>query len=353
MVSGSMRRVTGIVVGLIAAVAGFGPTAVAAASGSGIAYVTGSATSAPSVWVANGGGRHARRLGPGDLPVLSPDGRTIAASNEASSGHALILYPASGGAGRAYFNLAQVSADALTWSPDSRYLAVALSGVNVPSLTGYGLAIIDTKTGAETVIRKGVIYGASFAPGPSDKLVYARAVSLLGTAAVNLFTVAASGTGTTQITRDGRSANPVWGKRGIAFDHEQFRPGFAPIDQIWLMRPDGSHRTQITHTTVGPLVEGLVPLAFSADGTRLAAEFEGQDTSVGYSVSILNGHSTQLKVGNMAVSAWGISRSGRSVLISVGGFMQPPSQGRIEQIPFSGGHASLLIAHGAFPSWNL
>jgi Tol biopolymer transport system component len=348
-----MRRATGIVVGLLAAVAGSAPMAQASASRAGIAYITGSATSAPNVWVANGSGGHARKLGKGDVPLLSPNGRTVAASNEASSGHALILYPASGGAAKEYFNIAQVTANALAWSPDSRYLAVALSGVNVPSLTGYGLAIIDTKTGTEKVINNGVIYGASFAPGASDELVYARASSVSGTAATNLFTVAANGTGTKQITTDRRSANPVWGKRGIAFDHEKLRPGYAPIDQIWLMQPNGSHRKQITHTNVGLLVQGLVPLAFSADGTRLAAEFEGQDTSIGYSVSILTGHSTQLKVGNLAVSAWGISRSGRSVLISVGGFMQPPNQGKIEEIPFSGGHATLLIAHGNFPSWNL
>ncbi len=348
-----MRRATEITVGLLAVVAGFAPMADASASGAAIAYVTGSATSAPNVWVANGSGGHPRKLGKGDVPLLSPDGRTVAASNEASSGHALTLYPASGGAPSAsYFNIAKVTANALAWSPDSRYLAVALSGVNLPSLTGYGLAIIDTRTGTEKVITNGVIYGASFAPGASDELVYARASSMSATAATNLFTVAANGTGMKQVTTDGRSANPVWGKRGIAFDHEQLRPGYAPLDQIWLTLPNGSRRRQITHTSVGLLVEGLVPLAFSADGNRLAAEFEGQDTSIGYSVSILTGHSTQLKVGNLSVSAWGISRSGRSVLISVGGFMQPPNQGKIEQIPFSGGQPTLLIAHGNFPSWN-
>ena len=36
---------------------------------------------------------------------------------------------------------------------------------------------------------------------------------------------------------------------------------------------------KLTHVRVGPLVQGLVPLAFSADGARLLAEFEGEDTS--------------------------------------------------------------------------
>ena len=348
-----MRRATGLLVGLLAVLAGLASAGGASASGGAIAYVTGSATSVPSVSVADGSGGQARTLGKGTGPLLSPNGLTVAASNLASRGHALILYPADGEAPAAYFNITQVSAVALAWSPDSRYLAVALNGNNGPSLSGFGLAIIDTATGTEQLVAKGLIDGASFAPGASDTLVYARATSQSATAATNIFTVAATGTGTKQITTDGRSANPVWGQRGIAFDHEKLRKGVAPLDQIWLMQSDGSHRKQITHTHVDLLVQGLVLLAFSADGTRLAAEFEGEDTSIGYSVSILTGHATQLKVGNEAVSAWGISRSGRSVLISVGGFEQPSSHGQIERIPFSGGHPTRLIPHGDFPSWNL
>jgi hypothetical protein len=155
-----------------------------------------------------------------------------------------------------------------------------------------------------------------------------------------------------QITTDGVSADPVWGARGIAFDHEQPRTGYAPLDQIWLMQPNGTDRKQITHVHVGRLVEGLVPLAFSANGTRLAAEFEGEDTSIGYSVAILTGDATQLKVAGKAVSAWAISRNGRSVLISVGGFDEPPSEATIASIPFSGGRPSTLIAAGDYPSWN-
>ncbi|MDQ6807283.1 MAG: hypothetical protein M3065_20535 [Actinomycetota bacterium] len=92
-------------------------------------------------------------------------------------------------------------------------------------------------------------------------------------------------TGSPGITSDGRSADPVWGTRGAVFDHKRFRKGDAPIAQIWLMQANGGGRRQITHKRVGLLVKGLVPITFSADGTRLAAEFEGQDTSFGYSVS--------------------------------------------------------------------
>jgi Tol biopolymer transport system component len=329
------------------------PASVAATSTPGIVYVVGGAKSLPAVLIADGTGGNARKLGQGDGPLVSPDGQTVAVSDLGSTGPAMSLYPASGGPPTGYFSVAHAYATALAWSPDSRYLAVALTGTNAPSLSGYGLAIIDTETGTEQTVATGAIYGASFAPGASDTLVYSRATSLSGTAATNIYTVDADGTGTKEITTDGRSADPVWGARGIAFDHEHLRKGYAPLDQIWLMQPNGKGRRQITHAKVGPLVSGLAPLAFSSDGTRLAAEFEGEDTSIGYSVSILTGHATQLTVGNKSVSAWGISRDGRSVLISVGGFENPPSEGKIEEIPFSGGRPTPLIAHGDYPSWNL
>jgi hypothetical protein len=346
-------RIVGIAASLLVAAsalpfaAGASPTATA-----GIAYVTGGAKSAPEVWVAGANGSSPRKLGEGLGPLLAPDGSTVAVSNESPSGPALSLYPVGGGAPKTYFNLAHATAQAVAWSPDSRYVAVVLSSVHVPSLSGSGLAVIDTQSGTYKMIAKGRIAGASFAPGASDMLAYAQSSSMSFTAKTNVFTATPEGTQTTQITTNGRSSTPVWGARGIAFDHERLRPGYAPLDQIWMMEPNGSDPRQITHVKVGPLVEGLVPLAFSADGTRLAAEYEGTDTAIGYSVSIESGDATQLKVGNQAVSAWGISQDGNSVLISVGGFMNPPSRGKIEQIPFSGGPATVLVGHGDYPSWN-
>jgi Tol biopolymer transport system component len=338
---------------MLLTVAAVAPASGASASSPAIAYLTGTARGLPSVWVAAAGGQNARRLGTGDGPLISPNGEMIAATDIGSKGPALSLYPASGATATGYFDIATANPSALAWSPDSRYLAVALTGDDAPSVSGYGLAIIDTETGTERTVATGPIYGASFAPGASDTLAYARASSLSATASTNIYTVAADGTGTKEITSDGRSADPVWGSRGIAFDHEKLRKGYAPLDQIWMMQPNGSGRRQITHTAVGRLVAGLVPLAFSADGTRLAAEFEGEDTSIAYSVSVLTGHATELKVGTKAVTAWGISPDGRSILIAVGGFEEPPNRGEIETIPFSGGHPSLLIAHGNFPSWSL
>ena len=173
----SPARATGLLVGLLAAIACVSPAAGASTSSAGIAYVTGGGAGLPSVSVADSSGGNARKLGRGTGPLLSPNGLTVAASDVGSSAHALTLYPATGGTATGYFTAA-TAASAVAWSPDSRYLAVELTGENAPSISGYGLAIIDTETGIEHVIANGVIYGASFAPGTSDTLVYARAPSL-------------------------------------------------------------------------------------------------------------------------------------------------------------------------------
>jgi hypothetical protein len=347
------RVVIGSLAGLLAALAWLAPTAPAAGGGGAVAYVTGTAQSSPSVWVAGAGGGPPRRLGTGTSAQLAPNGVTVAATDIGAHGPALTLYPTIVGSPKTYFNIATVTATAVAWSPDSRYLAVALTGNNAPSLSGYALTIIDTTTGSEHQVASGVIYGASFEPNGSDTLAYARARSLSPTAATNIFAVSPTGTGTRQLTTDGVSSNPVWGARGIAFDRARRRGrNAAPLNQIWLMSSAGSHARQVTHLRVAPLESGLVPLAFSGDGTKLAAEFEGEDTSMGYSVLVATGRATRLRAGKANVSAWGIARDGRSVLVSVGGLQAPPSRGKIEAIPFSGGRPTLLVAHGNYPSWD-
>jgi hypothetical protein len=50
--------------------------------------------------------------------------------------------------------------------------------------------------------------------------------------------------------------------------------------------------------------------------------------------------------------AAGLSRDGRTVLIDEQALQGPASDGRVARIPFAGGHAKVLIAHGSQASWN-
>jgi hypothetical protein len=324
----------------------------------GLAYVTGTARSAPTVWAARTSGREAKRLGPGLEPLLAPDGRAVAAvafnAGVQEQGPAIVIYSTNGGAGGSYLNLATATAQPLAFSPDSRYLAVALQSTMLPGEAGSGLAVIDTSTGVVDTIAHGQVQGASFAPDGSDRIVYGLAPSLAVSAPVNLYVAQPNGSATQALTHDGRSLNPVWGPRYIAYDHERLRPNYAPRYDIWLRSsaPGSSTARRLTNVPAGNLVVGLVPVAFSAAGDRLLAEFEGQDTSEAWTVRVPSGRVRRLTVRGQAVQGTGISRDGRTVLIEQGAFENPPSRGRVASIPFAGGRPRVLVAHGAQPSWN-
>jgi hypothetical protein len=313
-----------------------------------LAYVGG--TNGDTVWLANADGTHARALGPGGQPILAPNGSAVAASVFTQTGNALVIFRP-GRSTQKYFNVAKVTTDPVAWSPDSRYVAVELFDTLG---NGAGLAIVDTKTATTKTIATGSICGASFSPDLPDQLVYGRSSPkglCVGTN-VDLFTAAVDGTGLKRLTHNGRSLNPVWGDGEIAFDHEKLRKNDAPIYQIWLMHPDGTHLVQLPHLSVPTLLAGLVPTQFSGDGQRLLAEYEGQDTSETWTIQISTKVARHLTVKGQDVVGGGLSQDGKTVLVDFGGFMNPSFDGTIEAIPFAGGPAKVLVKHAAEPSWN-
>jgi hypothetical protein len=329
-----------------------------AAPGARIAYVTGTAQSPPEVWIAAASGGGAKRLGPGVQPLLAPNGQEVAASLFGASansekGPALGIYSALGTPVVDYLSLATAISTPLAWSPDSRYLAIERQSTGVSNAAaGSGLDVIDTLTGNVTSIAEGQISGASFAKDGTDRVVFGLSQSLSPSASTNLYVSNPDSSGMKRLTNDGRSLNPVWGPRFIAFDKARPRPGDAPVYQIWLLAPMAASARRLTNVKVRSLVSGLVPLAFSAGGSRLLSEFEGQDTSEAWSVSVPSGRARRLTVGRRSVMGAGISSDGSTVLVEVGSFEEPPSKGSLATLPFAGGRAKVLIAHGAEGSWN-
>jgi hypothetical protein len=322
-----------------------------------VAYVTETAQSPASVWVTRADGREKMRLGPGAQPLIAPSGEQVAASlfgsgASSESGPALAIYSTQGAAPLTYLNLATATATPLAWSRDLRYVAVALQSSSANAARGSGLVVIDLGAHTLTRIARGQIYGASFAPDGSDRIVYGRAASLSLPAPVNVYRSGPDGSGLTALTRDGRSLNPVWGNHGIAYDRERLRRNDAPVYQIWLRSATGSGLRRLTNIRVPTLVSGLVPLAFSHDGTRLLAEFEGQDTSEAWTVRVARARAHRLTVRGRSVQGAGISRDGATLLVEQGGLGEPASGGRVATIPFAGGRAKVVVAHGAQASWN-
>ncbi|HYB29397.1 MAG TPA: hypothetical protein VEF89_22490 [Solirubrobacteraceae bacterium] len=322
------------------------PTTVAAkAAPAGLTYMTGSLSQGPTwVWVADGNGAHPRRLASGSWPALSPSGLMVAMVPEAGS--AVIVYAPSEAVLGRFFASARYGAHTFAWSPDSRYLAVALQPAT-GSHSGPCLVVIDTRTSRTRTVASGWIQGVSFAPTGADRLVYA-----LGKTGSNLYTAGAAGGQVKQLTHDGVSLNPVWGARGIVFDRETPRTRYGlpsyPAYQLYLLA--GSRLTQITHMSVGWEGEGLIPQAISADGTKLAANWVGDDMDQGWTVNIVTRALRELPA---SFTADGISRDGRRVLLeSMFGLMFSPATSKIETIPFAGGRLTMLVTPGGEASWN-
>jgi Tol biopolymer transport system component len=314
----------------------------------------------PTVFVANDNGSAARKLGAGSNPRVSPDGQTVAVyrigkENQPSE---LMLAPASGGAPK---KLASGWQDPLVfaWSPDSTTIAVLLG----PEVGKQRLTTINVATGTQHTIARGFFSGVSFSPQGSEQLVYAMAASesfpprsdiyridLLPPGAVSVAAVEPR-----RITSDHRSASPLWGpsNRIVFVKHlgEKTRK-YGPKNDLFLMDPDGAKVKRLTRTKVEPLLSGLSPTEWSANGNRLLTEFGGQDTSYAVTVNPKTGAERALtKEREVGFVGTALSSDGKLVLGSLGGFEPGPGH-KVVTIPYTGGKPKVLANNASEPDWS-
>lgn len=318
------------------------PAAAAAAVPSKLAYVTGLAGTHPQVHVANVDGSGVIALGSGVDALISPDGGTVAiVTPYTRRGTSLVVRPAAGGAGRVLARTGD-SFGPLTWSPDGALLAVVINTTR--------LVVFDVASGARHVVARGQIQGASFSPD-SRRIAYARSRSARLLARVDVFVAGADGSDRRTLTHDGRSLWPIWGPTRIAFSHERLRRNDAPVYQLRVMRPDGGGVRQLTHLRIPRLLSGLTATAWSADGSRLLAEYGGQDTSEAWTVDVASGRARDLTGRFDGVIGAELSADGTTVLVQRGYFDDPNRQS-VATIPFAGGKVTVLVRHGSEPSWG-
>jgi hypothetical protein len=331
----------GLFVLLATASAGAQVVRPAASAGGQMTYIAPAPGSGTEVVLANAGGSNPRTLGPASTAVLSPSGTLVAAVRPrtgAAHGSALVVYTTGA---KPVARVLRTSASQLTilaWSPDDRWIAVA---------DGDSLVAVRVK-GRAVLVATGTIDGASFAPtsaGP-DRLVFAKAASVLASAAVNLYTVTLGGR-PVPITNDGLSEYPLWGPTGIVFSRELSHA--SPTYQLWSVLPSGRGATQLTSLTLTAPFYGLEPIAFSADGKHLLANLVGDDATEAWSVDLGASPAVarDLTSGTTTIGN-AISRDGSEVLLTEGA-----SSGQsVAVVPWTGGAATTLAAHGAFASWN-
>jgi len=315
----------------------------------------------PTVYMANDNGSAARKVGSGSNPRVSPNGQTIAfyrLGKGSAQTAELMVAAASGGAAK---KLASGWQDpfVFAWSPDSTTIAVLLG----PEVGRQRLTTIDVVSGAQRTIARGYFSGVSFSSQGSEQLVYGQSASesfpsrsdvyridLLPPGAVSVAAVTPQ-----QLTTDHRSSSPLWGpnERIVFVKHlgEKSRK-YGPKNDLFLMNPNGKQVKRLTHTKVEPLLSGLSPTEWSANGNRLLAEFGGQDTSYAVAVNPKTGAERALteerEVGFVGMA---LSADGKLVLGSLGGF-EPGRGHKVVTIPYAGGKPKVLASNASEPDWS-
>jgi hypothetical protein len=305
-----------------------------------LVYVKGTNSSVPHVWWARDDGTRPHRIGAGTLPVISPNGRWVAWID--MTHQAVRLRRVKGTFVRTVVR--SPDAGTLTFSPDSRWLGLVRGG----RLDAYDIAARRRST-----LARGTINGFSFSPD-STAIVYGTSGSSTAfDAPSDLYVATLAGGARTRVTRDHRSLYPLWGPAGdIVFDRQTRRAGDAPIYNLYAIHPDGSAFRRITALKIPPLLDGLVPLDFSADGHRLLAEFVGQDTSVGFTVNPATGRTRSLARNvETGFVASALTTDGRTVLGMTGG-ADPANRHDVVTMPYNGGKSKVLVRRAAYPQWS-
>jgi Tol biopolymer transport system component len=310
----------------------------------------------PTVFVANDNGSSARKLGAGSNPRVSPDGRTVVfyRLGKGSRPSQLMLVPASGGAPK---QLASGWQDpfVFAWSPDSATIAVLLG----PEAGAQRLTTIDVASGMQNTVASGYFNGVSFSP-EGNELVYGRSSSEFGSKSdLYRFEIPIGEPirfiPPVRLTEDHRSSSPLWGPndRIVFVKHlgEKSRK-YGPKNDLFLMDPDGGRVKRLTNTKVDPLLSGLSPTEWSANGNRLLSEFGGQDTSYAVTVNPRTGAERALtKQREVGFVGTALSKDGKFVLGSLGGFEPGPGH-KVVRIPYAGGKPKVLANNASEADWS-
>jgi Tol biopolymer transport system component len=312
-----------------------------------------------TVFVANDDGSGAKKVGPGHEPHVAPGGEAVAYLREGPKyAQELMVAPASGGPGRLLMKNFR-EGFYLAWSPDSTLIA-ALRG---PEIGKRKLVLIDVASGAQRVVAQGYFSGFSFSPNGSE-LVYARSGSERYPPRSDVYRVQFVPPGAVSVaaeksiplTHDHRSLDPLWGPNDkIAFVKllDANKRKYGPKNEIYLMNPQGKGVKRLTHTKVDPLLQGLFPTEWSANGSRLLAEFEGQDTSYAVLVNPKTGKQKPVAgTGEQGFVGTALSADGRLVLGFNGGFDPGLRNHKVQTVATSGGKPKTLVKEAFEPTWS-
>jgi len=311
-----------------------------------------------TVFVANDDGSGARKVEAGHNPKVAPSGLSVAYLHEGpKNAQELKLAPATGGPGRTLMaNLRE--AFYVTWSPDSKTIAALRGG----ELGKRKLVLIDVASGLQSVVASGYFGGFSFSPDGTE-IAYSVAASEKYPPRSDVFrfpvpipgVVNVRAPEAVRLTSDHRSSQPLWGPQKIVFVKtlEAKKRQYGPKNELYLMNAQGKQVKRLTHTKVPPLLQGLFPTDWSASGSRLLTEFQGQDTSYAVVVDPETGAQRPVAgTGETGFVGTDLSANGSLVLGFSGGFDPGIKNHKVQTVPYGGGKPRTLVKEAFEPSWN-
>jgi Tol biopolymer transport system component len=325
-------------------------TLVGAASADASLVFSRFARAGTSVWIANDDGTGQRRLASnGDSPVITPDGQTVFFERQGRTSLSLMQVPAAGGTPRRVVGSVQFGV--LTVSPDGGSVAVITGPVD----GAQKLTLLTVATGATRVVATGYFFGASFSPA-GDQIAYSRARRQDYRATNDVFIAPVAGGAPRNLTRDGHAAYPIWGPTQIAFSRWKLHYGphhaqSGPAYNLTVINPDGSGRRNLTNDRVPYLLSGLTPTDWSADGTRLLAQFSGQDTTRAVGVDVATGAEHVIGPNTeFGLSGTALTADGATVLGTAG---PPDAAGDVVTTPWAGRTPKVLVRQANSPAWTV
>jgi Tol biopolymer transport system component len=311
-----------------------------------------------SVWIAGDDGAGAHKLvDDGSMPRVSDDGATVVfyrTGNRQTFRPDLMAVPADGSAPARTLVKGWRDTYTFAWTADGKTIATVVG----PELGAKRLVLIDVTTGAARTVARGYFAGATFS-ADGAQLLYARSASERFPYRSDLYRVDVAGVGAgaapVAVTHDHRSQYPLWSPAGqVVFVKlvDAKRRKYGPKNELYVMAGDGTGVRRLTRTKVDQLLQGLTPTAWSGDGTRLLAEFGGQDTSYAETVNPLTGaHKPVVKAEESGFVGTDLSKDGSTILGATGGF-DPGSRHDIVTIPYAGGSPTVLVRKAFNPDWN-
>ncbi len=340
--------VLGVVVLAAVAVAGaFGGSAEPLVPALGTLTAT---TATGKIVIAQSDGSGRRVLTRAWLSSVSPDGARVAVIdydviNYRAKNWRLELFASAGGAPT---HVISINCSLLYWSPDSTKLAC----VSYRGKSGR-LLVIDAVTGVTTALATGVFdTQVSFSPD-STRLAYVQTTSNYYNSNGKLKVIDLATRAITTVRARG-AASPAWGPTAIAFSTVRKRGARRFTFNAALIQPDGKGFRQLTRFHPTAELYGLLPRAWSADGTRLLAGLAGLDAWVyreAYAVDPIHGGSRLIA---HSLSPAAFSRDGRYVIGQTGDAETTGLAGsNIVRVPWArGGRRHILLRHAVEPSFN-